>query len=310
MKRLLGLMIDNFVYKLSALVLACLFWYIVQAEETLEINRRIAVAISVPNGLAVTGDSVIYRYATLRAPRVILGDFPESDIEAKISISANEPKSYRIRLNRDYISNLDHRIGVTIHEPNILVNVDKVVTRSVRIKEVFKGAVDEGFVVSKVELSPAKVAVTGPESEVIALQFIATEPIDLEGLHGEKEFGQLALERPTRSLSFAFESTKGKISVSERMENHSYSQIRLIGEGSEHQVYFVPDTVTIEIQGTKSVLSRAESNGELRAFVDLSELRPGRYQKEVKVKIPSGSVFVSANPSVVAVEILPRRRSN
>jgi YbbR domain-containing protein len=309
-KKLIGYLVDNLVYKLIALVLACLFWYIVQAEEILEINRRIAVAIEVPKGLAVTGDSQVYRYATLRATRVILGNFPEKDIEAKISLPANEPKSYRIRLNRDYFPEFDHRIAVTVHEPNIVVNVDKVVTRTVRIKEVFKGSADEGLVVSKVELNPARVAVTGPESEVLALQHILTEPIDLDGVKGEKEIGQLALDRPTRAISLAIESTKIKISVNEKMENHSYSPVRVVGEGNDLHAVFTPEFVTLEIQGTKSLLNSVDANAELKAFVDLSDLRPGRYQKEIKVKIPSGTVFVGALPSTVGVEILPRRRLN
>ena len=84
--RIMNSLLRNFWYKVWALVLACLFWYIVQGEEILEINRRIVVNIKVPEGQLIKGPDTLILDATLRGSRVLLGDLSTRPLEATIRI--------------------------------------------------------------------------------------------------------------------------------------------------------------------------------------------------------------------------------
>ena len=47
----------NFFYKIFALLLAALSWYLIQGREIIEINRQLNVTINVPDGYGVKGSA-------------------------------------------------------------------------------------------------------------------------------------------------------------------------------------------------------------------------------------------------------------
>src|SRR5688500_17961194 len=104
----------NLPYKLSALLLACLFWYIVQGEEILEINRRIAVNIKVPEGFLLKGSEIKFQDATLRGSRVLLADFSTRPLEATLKIQEGKTGKMRFRIDKEYIKGWDNRIKLTV----------------------------------------------------------------------------------------------------------------------------------------------------------------------------------------------------
>ena len=114
-------MFRNLRYKLAALVLACLFWYIVQGEEVLEINRRIVVNIKAPEGRLIKGPETRILDATLRGSRVLLGDFSTKPLEATLRIQDGKIGQVRYRIDREYIKNWDNRIKLTVHDPYIKI---------------------------------------------------------------------------------------------------------------------------------------------------------------------------------------------
>ncbi len=61
--------------------------------------------------------------------------------------------------------------------------------------------------------------------------------------------------------------------------------------GGEYAANIYPKQVSIVIQGTPGVLSFI-SKADLRAFVDLSDLKPGNHDRSVQVKIPPDTVLI------------------
>src|SRR5687768_210483 len=135
MRRFFGALFSNFQYKLSAVILACLFWYIVQGEEILEVNRRIVVNVRVPNEYMAKGPTTRIKDATLRGPRVLLGDFSTKPLEATIRIPEGKTGQLRYRMDKEYIKNWDNRIKLTVHDPYITVVVDEKMTKKIPVRE-------------------------------------------------------------------------------------------------------------------------------------------------------------------------------
>ena len=86
-----------------ALLLAILFWYIVQSEQVLEINRKIRVTLLTPEGFIVKGGSVYYKDATLRGPRALLSHFSMEPLAAHVKLFADKPQTIKIRIDKEYI---------------------------------------------------------------------------------------------------------------------------------------------------------------------------------------------------------------
>ena len=292
----------NFWYKLSSLLLAILIWGIVQGEEILEINRKIKINFSVANGYMVKGKSSMDIDARVRGPRVLLGEFGTRPIEAKIYIPKAQTGKLEIPFDKNYLKNWDDRIKVTPRDPYITVYVDEKVERSIPVREVLKGAPGEGYIIEKIAITPDKVSVTGPKSEIAKMHEIITEPIDISGLKQSKTVDVRLDVKDLGLDEISHEEVKVNLQMGDSKINQRFSQIRLDIVGSEYKASVKPSYVSIVIQGTPTVLGLVTKN-DLRAFIEVASLGPGSYEKDIQVKIPSNTVLIETLPKKGTVTI-------
>lgn len=293
---------SNFQYKISALILAAIFWYIVQGEEILEINRRIQVQLKVHDGYMIKGSYIRVKDATLSGSRVLLGDFSTRPIEAQITIPKGKIGRLRFRIDKEFIQNWNQRIKLTVHDAYITVYVDEKLTRTVQIKEHLQGIPAEGYIIEKTTVEPKKVVVTGLKTEISRLQHILTEPVDLKGLQKSKSFEVNLLTKDLQPVELSLEQVSVSIQVGEKKINKRFGSIPIELEGQKLKTHLRPNYVSIVVQGTPGVLSFIKRS-DLRAFLDLREIGPGRYEKKVQVKIPPDTVLIETFPEHAIVEV-------
>jgi YbbR domain-containing protein len=310
MKRPLAYLFRNLPYKLAALVLACLFWYIVQGEEILEINRRIQVTIQVPEKYAIKGPTVRFKDATLRGSRVLLGDFSTKYLEASIKIPEGKTGLLRYRIDKEFIKAWDPRIKLTVHDPYISVYVDEKVSKKVPVREFLKGVPADGYIIEKSLMKPNFVNVTGLKSEVNKIEEVLTEPIDVENLSENKTFEAHLVAKDIPPSGLSVDKVSVSLTVGEKKINRRFGSVPVDIVGSDHLTSIKPRFVSIVIQGTPGVLGYIKRT-DLEAFVDLRDLEPGKkYIRPVQVKIPPDTVLIETMPETANVEIFSQKRSD
>lgn len=304
-----GWFLENLPYKITAVILSCLLWYIVQGEEILEVSKRIAVTVSVPDGYTIKGPLLRYKDATLRGPRVLLGQYMEGKkpLEATIKIPPGKSGQLRYRVDRDHMVAFDSRVRMTIHDPFIVVTVDEIASKKFPVREVLKGAPAPGYMLEKVVIEPDTVTASGLKADLAKITQLATEQIDISGLKQPKVYeinlvksglGDIQLSTPTVSV---------KVAIGEQKINKKFSSIPIEVVGGEYLTNVRPQFAAIVVQGTPSVLSFIKKS-DLRAFVEVRDLTPGRYERELQVKIPSDTVMIETYPKATTVEIYNQRR--
>lgn len=284
--------------------MAAIFWYIVQGEEVLEINRKILVHLHVPEGHLIKGSNIRIKDATLSGARVLLGDFSSQPIEAHIKIPEGKSGRLRFRIDKEYISNWNPKIKMTVHDAYITVFVDQKMTRTLPVKEQIQGIPGDGYFIEKITVTPPKVVVSGMKSEVSRLHQILTEAIDLNGLQKSRSYEAALMVQDIQPAELSFEQTVVSVQVGEKKINRRFSNIAIELEGPKYPARIRPNHVSIVIQGTPGVLSFIKP-GDLRAFLDASDLRPGRYEKKIQLKIPPDTVLIEAFPEHAIVELRP-----
>ena len=303
-----GWLFRNIQYKLSALVLAILFWYIVQGEEVLEINRRIAVTIKAPDGLMIKGPEVRYKDATLRGPRAFLADFSTRPLEAPIVIQSGKVGQLRYRIDKEYLKNFDNRISLTVHDPYLTIFVDEKVSKKVQVKEYLKGVPADGFIIEKSVLKPSTVTITGLKSEVSKIDEIQTDPIDVSQLDASKTFeAHLNVKESPESI-LSTDKVQVSISLGEKKVNKRFGSVPVEVVGSDFLTAVKPRYVSIVIQGTPGVLG-AVKRSDLEAFIEARDLDAGkRHVRPIQVKIPPETVLIETFPPTATVEIYNQKR--
>lgn len=308
MKRPFASLVRNLPYKLAALVLACLFWYIVQGEEILEINRRIQVTIRVPDSYAIKGPQVRFKDATLRGSRVLLGDFSTKYLEATIEIPEGKTGLLRYRIDKEFIKAWDPRIKLTVHDPYISVYVDEKVSKKVPVREFFKGVPADGYIIEKSVIKPNFVTVNGLRSEVNKIEEVLTEPIDVENLAANKTFETHLVAKEVPPSGLSIDKVSVTLTVGEKKINKRFGSVPVDVVGSDRLASVKPRFVSIVIQGTPGVLGYIKRT-DLEAYVDLSDLEAGKkYIRPVQVKIPPDTVLIETFPQTANVEIYNQKR--
>ncbi len=303
-------LLRNFWYKVWALLLACLFWYIVQGEEILEINRRIVVNLKVPDNYLITGPDTLILDATLRGSRVLLGDFSTRPLEATIRVPEGKTGQIRYRIDREHIKNWDNRIKLTVHEPYITINVDEKTSKKVPVREFLKGVPAEGYIIEKIQIKPNMITLTGPKSELAKIEEVLTAPVDVTSLASSKSFEVKVSAKDLVKTDLSSDSVTVSLMLGEQKINKKFSSVPVVVVGSEQSTSVTPAVVSIVVQGTPGVLSFI-TKSELEAFVDARDLPPGKkYNRPIQVKIPPDTVLIETQPQAAAVEVFNYKRPN
>lgn len=300
----------NFQYKISAVVLASLFWYIVQGEEILEINRRIAVNIKVPDGYMIKGPTVRFKDAVLRGSRAALADFSNTPINATFKIQPGKTGPITFRVDKDQIENWDNRIKLTVVDSYLRVTVDEKVSKKVPVKEFLKGVPADGYIIEKTVIKPTTVTITGLKSDVDRIEEIQTEPIDITNLQATKSFDVRVIAKDIPETGLSSDKVQVSLLVGEKKVNKRFGSVPVEVVGSDYLTAVKPRYVSIVIQGTPGVLSFIKRS-DLEAFVEARELEAGKkHNRPVQVKIPNDTVLIETFPQTATVEIYNQKRLN
>jgi YbbR domain-containing protein len=307
--RIRSWLFDNIAYKLTAIFISCALWYIVQGDEILEVNKRVAVKIVVPEGYTMKGENVRLKDATLRGPRALVGHYRETKkpLEASIQIPPGKTGQLRYRVDRENVMSVDSRIKLTIHDPYIVVSVDEIGNRKAPVREVIVGAPAAGYMVEKVVIEPAEVGLSGQKADLAKVTQVSTEPIDIAGLKQPKVFEVNLVKAGLGEVQFSVTRVQVKIAIGEQKVNKRFTSIPVEAVGSDYLTNVKPQFATIILQATPGVLSFIKK-ADLRAFVDVRDLTPGRYERELQVKIPADTVMIETLPKRTSVEIYNQRR--
>ena len=74
---------------------------------------------------------------------------------------------------------------------------------------------------------------------------------------------------------------------------------------SRHNTSFKPGKLNIMIEGPKSLIATIKE-GNITAYVDALDLKPGTYKKEVSFKLPEGVRLIYSYPEKIKLTILKK----
>lgn len=298
------LLSGNFFYKLLALLLAAFSWYFIQGREIIEINREINVTISVPDSYGVKGEATLSKDATIRGTRAHLARFDNDPLEAEVRIHRQRTGSYRIRLNKEHLRNWNEQVKLTVHEPYIRVEIDKLLERKLPIEVLLQGVPADSYIVEKSTVEPAEVTISGLQAEVAKLQKVSTLPVDINGIQKNKSF-VVGLAGTESGISHSVQEVTVALQVGEKKVNKTFSGVTVEVVDGFYPTKIKPRAVSITVQGVPAVLSFIDSSS-FQAFVDVGDLSPGRYERKIKAKIPEETVLIEIKPENAFVEITDR----
>lgn len=295
----------NLGLKLLALAIAALVWFTMGGEYVVE--RIVQVPLEMrnrPERLELVGNPPDQVEVRLRGPSGVLSRLQPGDVVAILDLGAARPGSRLFHLRTDEVRG---PFGVTVSQvvpQTVALSFELGESRVVPIRPDIEGDPAPGFTRGVVTVTPASVEVIGPSSDLHALREASTEPVTIDGATEAVvqtvtvgvDDSALRLRQPV-SAEVRVEIVPAPI---ERTLADVVIGMRNLPEGATATAH--PSAIRVSVRGSREALASLDP-ADVRAFVDLAGLRPGRYNLPVRIE-PSRDFGVSGlEPSVVEILI-------
>jgi YbbR domain-containing protein len=174
---------DNWILKLVSLAFAVVLWFFVMGESRMEVNHIVPMEYeNLPEGLMIASEVPTSAAIRISGPRALQTNLSPGDINLSVDLE-DLPAGVTSFKRLDETLNIPSGLKITRISPSYVdVKLEKVRERSVPVKVILTGNPAPGFMVKSVMAEPAKVTVSGAESELKSVSEVVTEGIDLSNV--------------------------------------------------------------------------------------------------------------------------------
>ena len=284
----------------------------VRLEEVQErvLPVRINLAGQVPTGYLLGTPRAEPSTVTVSGAASLVARAVEAVVDANV-------QGVTVRINGVYTPRIVDERGNDLRDLNLhitppAVNVEVPITQQTQYKEVgvrprTQGQPAAGYVVQPLEVNPPTVTLVGDAAALEAVNFVETQPIDINGI-STTVVRNVALALPPRTLLLQEGQT---VTVTIRVTTLVVQQtVRVpptaINLSPNVALARVPEAVSVTISGPAPALSTLALNpGDFRVVLDLQGKGPGRWTVQPVVqRLPAGLTLVSMDPKQVEVELI------
>jgi YbbR domain-containing protein len=258
---------------------------------------------NVPSDLVAVAD-VNMLEVHVRGPVKLLDALKGQDIHYSIDLSQGSPGVLPITVSKHAIRVPRKLAVVSVKPQSLTIHFEKRLEKMVPIVPDLYGAPPEGYVVSRVVVTPSVVELSGPHTVIDQLTAIRTTPIDVNGLTATiKKKVALALKPELRIQALSKGIVDIEVIVEEKNVEKSFA-VPVEGSNTPYHYLITPPNIHIRIKGPiKTIEELTRSQEKLQVYTDLSGLKPGVYVRKVVINLPLNVVLLDAKPEVFTVKI-------
>ncbi len=293
------------ILSLFAAVLLFLFYRASSLEERfitvpldLIINEGYAVASNVPSTVKVT----------LRGSEENVFMILEDDIEIYADFSAhNSEGQFRevLKFRKTGSAEKVEPLEVRIEPDEITVELERKISRFVKIQPQLSGYPEKGWELDQYLLSDENIIIEGPRSHIEQLDFVPTEDISLEGKN-QDFYIRAKLKVNDPYLSFPSGDTVGfQGLIKETIILKTFEDIGIIYLDLPQNLYIVGAQASgqIKVQGKQLELEDT-TTADFSLIADCSEIMDeGSFDISIQPLVPPGLAVLKYSPEVINIEV-------
>jgi YbbR domain-containing protein len=297
----------DWIIKLASILLAGVVWTMVQGEVTVQkAFEGVKYQLNLAPSMVITKAEVKTFRVVVSGPQDVIRDLKKNSIKISHGLKGVQtPGVVLFSIAKEDII-VPSRVQILSVSPRKLsVTLDKVVEKEVRVNVEFEGRPEEGLQMKDHVVNPTVVRIKGPEHILNGLKEIATDAIWLSGR--TRSFVQ------TVSLKRIFDEDQNQelphVDVFVKIEPKDMKTTLenvpvavLQGKSLDSSVSISKSRVQVVLEGPESLVSKIRSS-DMKAYVDVTDLKPGKYQLPVSFIPVQGANILEIKPAVVEIEI-------
>ncbi len=201
--------------KLLAFFLALLIWLILIPEEKTYSDRTLTVPLetrNVPPDMELVEKPTATIEVTVRARNRLLNELTASGISARLDLGRATVYQDIYPLNGSMITVPLGAEVVGISPTMVRLKLEKTKQMDLEIVPMIVGKVGEGLRITRIEVTPPRVPVKGPESKIRTRDKVSTSPVDVSNLT-QSTTVEADIILPRADLRLATSLTKVRIEI-------------------------------------------------------------------------------------------------
>jgi YbbR domain-containing protein len=291
--------------KLISLVMAILLWMTVTRDQSVERSLHVPLEYqNIPEGLEIVGDPPGTVDVRVRGASGSLGRLESGEVVAVLDLRGARPGQRLFHLLTDQVRTPWGIQVAQVSPPTVSLEFERSGRKVVPITPSVEGEPAPGHVAGRVVVSPAMVEVNGPESRLHRLTEATTEPVSIQNARAAvRDVVTVGVVDSALRLSQARTATVTVEIVPAAIER-TVRDVTVTGRNLPPGVSarFTPAAVDVIVRGGRDAVT-ALGAADVQAFVDLANLRPGRYVLAVRGESGATSGVVRTEPASVQVRI-------
>ena len=176
--------LENWPIKLASLVIAVSLWFYVTSKGKTEMSLTVPLELrNIPQGMAVVGDVPGTVEARFQGQERALRDIATGKkVVGAVDLSPGKEGENIIRISPDDIRKPSGVIVTHLAPYEIMVQLDRIVRKTIRLKPVLTGKPAAGYRLGNVSVTPQRITLEGPMGSVGELTALQTMPINISGM--------------------------------------------------------------------------------------------------------------------------------
>ncbi len=172
----------NLVFKILALVLAVILWFLVVGEERAEVGLTIPLElVNMPRDMIVVNNIPQGIDIRVNGPRSLIRSLTTRNLSKSLDLSNTKAGTITYSISSEGIR-LPRGVAVTrIHPTQVVVVLQKQIKKMISVRARVMGRPASGYEVESVRVRPEEVEVAGSEEVIKDLENLSTKPVDIGG---------------------------------------------------------------------------------------------------------------------------------
>lgn len=209
------LLLKNLSLKIVAILFSIVFWIIATHRGLSEMVLDVPLEFkNIPPGLVLVNHDVKKVSLSVKGQERLIRNVRPANIIVYVDLNKAKKGEDIYAINKENLK-LPRGVSVTNIEPySVKVALEKLVSKTVRVKPVIEGDPEKGFYIKLIDVIPQTVVIEGKSSDVKRMSSIRTEHIDITG-YKENITQDVKLETP-ENIKAKVEYVTVKIVIAKR----------------------------------------------------------------------------------------------
>lgn len=303
--------LDKWPVKVCCLIIAICLYLFHQASLTDKRSFVIPLTLIEQGSVIHTGDYASTVTVVIRANMEEISSVHSNQLQAYVNLNGiaksgeyNLPVKVKVA---DEILVFDP-FEIKVKPEYIKIKVENKDLKYIPLEASIVGEPAHGYEITDIQINPAFVEISGPQSIIENTQKLYLEKIDVTGLAKKEDFS-VSYKTLNKLLTI---SQTGPIDVSVMIEpqemERTIENINVAIIGLNKNFYLKDDVmpVSVKLEGTVPVLENY-TPGRRFVSLDLSKIsEPGEYDLQLTFNIPSYFDFIEASEDTVHVSVLAK----